>query len=144
MVQKIKKVLLPVDGSPSSMKATEYAIDFVKNYQAEIILIHCHRAFPSYLGEPLFQEMISSTMDKANNVLKPYKKVLSDHKIPFTDFLFEEPIALGVFHLAFFVQFYCNYFDNNEKKLFGKVANNNSKLLFIFKTFKMLPDQHTN
>ncbi len=100
MVQKIKKVLLPVDGSPASMKATEYAIDFVKNYQAEIILIHCHRAFPSYLGEPLFQEMISSTMDKANKVLEPYKKVLSDHEISFTDFLFEEPTGKMIAEIA--------------------------------------------
>jgi O-antigen/teichoic acid export membrane protein len=58
--------------------------------------------------------------------------------------LLELLLGILIFAAAFFVQFYCNYFDNNEKKLFGKVANNNSKLLFIFKTFKMLPDQHTN
>jgi nucleotide-binding universal stress UspA family protein len=100
MSQQIKKVLLPVDGSPFSMKATEYAIDFVKNYQAEIILIHCHRAFPSYLGEPLFQEMISSTLDKANRILEPYKKKLADQNISFTDHLFEEPVGKMIAEVA--------------------------------------------
>jgi len=44
--------------------------------------------------------MISSTMDKANKVLGPYKKVLSDHKITFTDFLFEEPIGKMIAEVA--------------------------------------------
>lgn len=100
MSQQIKKVLLPIDGSPFSLKATEYAIEFVKNYQAEIIMIHCHRAFPSYLGEPLFQELISSTLDKANRILDPYRKILSDHEISFTDYLFEEPASKMIAEIA--------------------------------------------
>ena len=58
--------------------------------------------------------------------------------------LLELLLGILIFAAAFFIQFKCNYFNNNEKKVFEKIANNNSKLLFIFKTFKMLPDQHTN
>jgi len=58
--------------------------------------------------------------------------------------LLELLLGILIFAAAFFIQFVCNYFNNNEKKVFEKIANNNSKLVFIFKIFKMLPDQHTN
>ncbi|MGI9462359.1 MAG: universal stress protein, partial [Aestuariivirgaceae bacterium] len=36
----IKKILVPVDGSPHSVKAVELASDLASKYGAEIILLH--------------------------------------------------------------------------------------------------------
>ena len=36
----IKKVLVPVDGSPHSGKAVELASDLASKYEAEIVLLH--------------------------------------------------------------------------------------------------------
>jgi len=58
--------------------------------------------------------------------------------------LLELLLGILIFAAAFFIQFNCNYFSKNEKKAYEKIANNNSKIAFIFKIFKMLPDQHTN
>jgi nucleotide-binding universal stress UspA family protein len=36
---KFSKILVPIDGSPSSLTTATYAIDFVSTYDAEIILL---------------------------------------------------------------------------------------------------------
>lgn len=36
---KFSKILIPIDGSPSSLTAATYAIDFATTYEAEIILL---------------------------------------------------------------------------------------------------------
>jgi len=45
-----------------------------------------------------------------------------------------------LFAAAFPIQFKCNYFNNDEKKAFVNLSNNNSKMLFFLKMFNMLPD----
>ena len=40
---EIEKILLPVDGSDFSVKATEYALDFVKSRRGDIILMYSHK-----------------------------------------------------------------------------------------------------
>jgi universal stress protein A len=53
---QIKRILVPIDFSHSSRKALDYAIDFARHHQAEIILIHVieplNYALPRYLPEP--------------------------------------------------------------------------------------------
>ena len=36
----IKKILVPVDGSPQSVKAVEFASDLASKYDAEVVLLH--------------------------------------------------------------------------------------------------------
>ena len=58
----------------------------------------------------------------------------------FTNNIFELLFGILIFIIAFFIQFKCNYFNNDEKKFFKQFSNNNEKLNFILRTLKMLPD----
>jgi nucleotide-binding universal stress UspA family protein len=75
---KIEKVLLPVDGSDFSVKATQYALEFVQDRGGDIILMYSHKPFPSFLGEPYFQEVHDKIMNHAREMLEPFIKMFSD------------------------------------------------------------------
>ena len=49
---EITRVLLPVDGSRCSVKAAEFALSFVNSRESNVLLLHCHKPFPAFLGEP--------------------------------------------------------------------------------------------
>lgn len=66
---KIKKILVPIDGSDYSTQAAAYAANLAGLIGAEILLLHCHKPFPVVLGEPYFQNAISKIMKKSNNGL---------------------------------------------------------------------------
>lgn len=47
---EIKKILLPIDGSDTSLKAARYAVKIAKQEKAQIVCIHAIDA-PAYLSE---------------------------------------------------------------------------------------------
>ena len=75
---ELKKILVPVDGSEFSMRATGYAADMAKLMDCEILLIHCHKSFPAILGEPYFQKAINKILKKSNELLDPYRKIVQN------------------------------------------------------------------
>jgi nucleotide-binding universal stress UspA family protein len=91
IVMKINKILVPVDGSEHSTKAAQYAADLANLCRAEIMLLHCHRAFPKILGEPYFQNAVTKTLNESNELLEPYRKRLAAMKITFIDRVLEGP-----------------------------------------------------
>ncbi len=97
----ISRVMLPVDGSEYSMKAAQYALDVVcKSGECSVLLVHCHRPFPSYLGEPTFQEMVNKTLEKANALMEPYRRLFQSREVDFTDLLLEEPVGKRIAEVA--------------------------------------------
>jgi nucleotide-binding universal stress UspA family protein len=97
---QLKKILVPVDGSEFSMRATGYAVDMAKLTDCEILLIHCHRSFPAILGEPYFQKAINKILKKSNELLDPYKKKVQDAGITFIDRILEGPAAQAICEVA--------------------------------------------
>jgi hypothetical protein len=71
---KLKKILVPVDGSDFSLRAAAYAVEMAKVMESEIMLMHCHKSFPVVLGEPYFQNAINKILKKSNELLEPYRK----------------------------------------------------------------------
>jgi nucleotide-binding universal stress UspA family protein len=69
---------LPVDGSGFSFKAAEYARDFVKAWRGDIILMYSHKPFPSFLGEPYFQEVHDKIMHGAREMMGPFVRLFTD------------------------------------------------------------------
>ena len=61
-VMKFKTFLNPVDGSDHSRRSTEYAIALAKQFNARIILLHCHNRFPVVLSEPYYQQALDEIM----------------------------------------------------------------------------------
>lgn len=84
-------VLLPVDGSDHAARAAAYAIKVAALMDARLLLLHCHRPFPVKLGEPYFQEAINTIMQGANALLEPFRSMLEEKTIDFTDLIVEGP-----------------------------------------------------
>jgi nucleotide-binding universal stress UspA family protein len=83
------KILLPVDGSSHSLRATHYAVKIAKCLGSDILLIHCHKAFPVTMGEPYLQKMITKRLENSNRLLQEYRDLLKDKGITFEDRAFE-------------------------------------------------------
>ena len=94
------KVLCAVDGSEFSMRAIDYAADMAKLMDCEILLIHCHKPYPAILGEPYFQKAINKILKKSNELLEPYRKIMQQSGVSFTDRILEGPAAQAISEVA--------------------------------------------
>ncbi len=97
---RLKKILVPVDGSEYSMKAAEYSIDFINHNQSELLLLHCHKAFPHYLGEPNLQNAVDAILEKANKLIKPFVEFYKKNDIESRVILLEEPAGKAIAEAA--------------------------------------------
>ena len=97
---QIKKILAPVDGSDFSMRAAAYAVEMAGVMNSAIILIHCHKSFPMVLGEPYFQNAINKIMKQANELLEPYRKIMSTAGVVYTERVLEGPAAKAICQTA--------------------------------------------
>jgi nucleotide-binding universal stress UspA family protein len=97
---QLKKILVPVDGSESSMRAAGYAAEMAQLMHSEILLMHCHKSFPVVLGEPYFQKAIDKILKKSNELLDPYIKILQNAGVDFIDRIIEGPAAKAICEVA--------------------------------------------
>ncbi len=86
-----KKILVAIDGSEHSERVINTAIEYAKLLKAKVLLIHCHKKFPTLLGEPLRHDAILATMNKAEATIAPFTKRLREMQIDFEERLMEEP-----------------------------------------------------
>ena len=97
---KIQTIMVPVDGSDHAMQAAEYASELATLFDAEILLVHCHRPFPQLLGEPYFQKAVTSIMNQAEELLDPYRKLFREKQTKFTDRVLEGPARKVIAEVA--------------------------------------------
>jgi nucleotide-binding universal stress UspA family protein len=97
---ELKKILVPVDGSDYSTRAVDSAIALASMTNGEILVIHCHRHFPVILGEPYYQKAIDKIIKRSDELLEPYRKILQNSGIPFTDRILEGPAANAICEVA--------------------------------------------
>ena len=86
-----KKILVAVDGSAHSDKVIETAIEYAQLLNAKLILVHCHKKFPTLLGEPMRNETIYSILQNAEQLIAPYTKRLREAEVDFEERLMEKP-----------------------------------------------------
>ncbi len=86
---QLQKILIAVDGSEHSKRAVEYAIELLKMLQADIILIHCHRNYPTLLGEPYLQKAINKINQEAETLVKPFRELFRKANIAITERIME-------------------------------------------------------
>jgi nucleotide-binding universal stress UspA family protein len=86
-----KKILVAVDGSVHSDKVLETAIEYAQLLSAKVILVHCHKKFPTLLGEPMRNDAIYSILKNAENLIAPYTKRLRKAEVDFEERLMENP-----------------------------------------------------
>ena len=97
---KLKKILVPVDGSEYSRRATAYAAEMAKITDGEIMLMHCHKSFPMVLGEPYLQNAINKILKKSEKLLEPFRKILSEAGIEYSEKILESPAAKAICETA--------------------------------------------
>ena len=90
---KEEMILVAVDNSDYSRKALEKAIELSKLMDTKILLVHCHRRFPTILGEPYLQNAITAIIDEANKIVEPYRKILRESGREFSERLLEGPVG---------------------------------------------------
>lgn len=97
---KLETILVPVDGSDPSKRAAAYAADLAGAMNAEILLVHCHRRFPSVLGEPYYQKVVTEIIEDANELLEPYREILQNAGISFSERVLERPAGAAIVEIA--------------------------------------------
>ena len=97
---KLKKFLVPVDGSDYSMRAAKYASELATLMDGEILLMHCHKPFPVVLGEPNFQKAVDKRMEKSNELIEPYRKLFQETGTSFIERILERPAANAICEVA--------------------------------------------
>ncbi len=85
------KILVPVDGSPLSHKAAGYAAKMAGLMAAELLLLYCHKPFPSVLGEPYLQKAITQRLENSQKMLAPYRELLEKRQVTFSERILEGP-----------------------------------------------------
>jgi nucleotide-binding universal stress UspA family protein len=95
-----QRFLVPVDGSAFSMAAARYAVKLVSRLSGEIILLHCHKPFPITLGEPYFQRAITKIAEKSEELLAPFRELLSQSEVPHDIRILEGPAAEKIVSVA--------------------------------------------
>jgi len=73
---KFDTFLNPVDGSAHSRRSTEYAITLAKQFNAKVILLHCHNRFPVVLSEPYYQQALDEIVTASQILVEPYETLL--------------------------------------------------------------------
>lgn len=86
-----KRIMVPVDDSRYSLDAVQYSVDYAKSMECSILLLHCHKQFPTIIGEPQLQMVVDKILKNANEVLVPYREIYLRNSVPFKELLLEEP-----------------------------------------------------
>ena len=66
------KILVAVDGSEHSDKVLDTAIEYTKFLRAKVILVYCHKKFPTLLGEPLRNDAIFTILQQRRTAHCPF------------------------------------------------------------------------
>ncbi len=94
------KILVAIDGSDHSELIVDKAIDYAKQYNAAILLVYCHRRFPTILGQPYRDEEISSIMSESEKLIAPFLQRIKDAGLTVEERLMEEPAGAAISEIA--------------------------------------------
>ena len=95
-----RKIVAAIDGSDYSDLVLDKTIQYATLLNASVLLVHCHKKFPTLLGEPHRNEQIAEILSQAERLIEPYKKRLEDVGITFEKRLMEEPAAAMIVDIA--------------------------------------------
>jgi nucleotide-binding universal stress UspA family protein len=77
-----------------------YAVGFCELVQAQVVLLHVHKAVPQTLGKPNFDEAMQRLHEEAQEVLQPYEEMLSLAGVSYETRIVSGPTAEVIFDVA--------------------------------------------
>lgn len=95
-----KTILLAIDNSAPSDRATTLAIDLARKYGARIILVHAFHPIPEYLGEPFHEEVTVKVLSRAREVGAAGQKRVAEAGIEVETDVLEGPPAEAILRVA--------------------------------------------
>ena len=81
------KILLPVDGSPNSLRAVRHVVNqFLSNHELEVNLLHVRTPFSQHIARFVSRaDRASYHRDEADRALAPARELLKHHGVPYSE-----------------------------------------------------------
>ena len=84
-----RKMLIAVDGSPGALEAARRGAELAVVCGASVILCHCRKGVPEYVGEPYYQRMLDRIAASVEELLQPFREILSESGATFEERVLE-------------------------------------------------------
>ncbi|MBE0582923.1 MAG: universal stress protein [Desulfofustis sp.] len=97
---KDRRIVAAIDGSDYSDLVLDKAIQYATLLNASVLLVYCHKKFPTLLGEPQRNAQIAEIISQAEALIKPYQERLEEVGITCESRLMEEPAAAMIIDIA--------------------------------------------
>lgn len=95
-----RKILVAVDGSRSAREAARRGAALANLCGAQVLLVHCRRGVPEYLGEPYYQRLLDRQLAQVEELMEPCRVVLRDAGVAFEERVLEGDPARAVCEAA--------------------------------------------
>ncbi len=96
----LKKIVAAIDGSEHSYLIVDKAIEYANLFDVTIILVYCHRKFPSTMGQPFRDEEISAIMNESEKLIMPFIQHIRAAGIAVEERVMEEPAGPVITDIA--------------------------------------------
>jgi nucleotide-binding universal stress UspA family protein len=95
-----KRILLAADGSGHAERAQEYARDLALHDDALVIVVHAFEPVPTYLGEPMWGDIVGRHVDAGRRIAKEAAGALQDAGVGVDVEVLEGPAAEAILRVA--------------------------------------------
>lgn len=95
-----QKILVAVDGSEYSDKVVARAIEYARIHNNQVVLVYCHKRFPTIRGEPYRSQRIAEILQEAEALVAPYLKRFQEGDVACDIRLMEEPAGAVIPNIA--------------------------------------------
>ncbi len=94
------KIVVAIDGSEHSYLIVDKAMEHAKLFSVSILLVFCHRRFPTIMGHPYRDEEISNIISESEKVIKPFLQHIRNAGIAVEERIMEEPAGAAITDIA--------------------------------------------
>ncbi len=94
------KIVVAIDGSEHSYLIVDKAMEHAKLFSVSILLVFCHRRFPTIMGHPYRDEEISNIISESEKVIKPFLQHIRNTGIAVEERIMEEPAGAAITDIA--------------------------------------------
>lgn len=95
-----EKMLVATDGSADAAEALKYAGDLAMRDDAQVVVVHAFESVPSYLGEPMRDQIMERHVSRARDLASEATQVLQSRGVSTEVEVLEGPPADAILRVA--------------------------------------------